>query len=61
VEGTVALMRESALSPAQVVEAVASPGGTTVAALKRLDETGFDASVDSAVEAAVRRAGELGA
>jgi pyrroline-5-carboxylate reductase len=58
--GTAALMRETDRTPEQIVESVASPGGTTVAALEQLDEQGFDRSVSAAVDAAVRRAKELG-
>jgi pyrroline-5-carboxylate reductase len=58
--GTAALMSETDRTPAQIVETVASPGGTTVAALEQLDEHGFDRSVSAAVDAAVRRAKELG-
>jgi pyrroline-5-carboxylate reductase len=58
--GTAALMRETASTPEQVAAAVASPGGTTVAALERLDSGGFAEAVDAAVQAAVHRAVELG-
>jgi pyrroline-5-carboxylate reductase len=58
--GTAALMRETNRTPEQIIETVASRGGTTVAALEQLDEHGFDRSVSAAVDAAVRRAKELG-
>jgi pyrroline-5-carboxylate reductase len=60
VVGTAVLMRETNRTPEEIIETVASPGGTTVAALEQLDEHGFDRSVSAAVDAAVRRAKELG-
>jgi pyrroline-5-carboxylate reductase len=47
-------------SPAQLRINVTSPKGTTEAALKSFNESGFDGIVDKAVKAAVDRAEELG-
>jgi pyrroline-5-carboxylate reductase len=44
----------------ELVDWVASPGGTTIAALTALEHGGFRAAIDDAVAAAVARAEELG-
>ncbi len=59
--GTADLLEERGMTPEELVTAVSSPGGTTVAALGVFREADFDETVRSAVEAAVRRAKELGA
>jgi pyrroline-5-carboxylate reductase len=58
--GTAVLLEATGWAPDELVNAVASPGGTTVAALGRLESAGFAAAVDDAVSAAVERAKELG-
>jgi pyrroline-5-carboxylate reductase len=58
--GTAVLLESTGWEPDELVRAVASPGGTTVAALGRLESAGFAAAVDDAVSAAVERAKELG-
>lgn len=60
IEGSVALIRESGKSPADLTAAVCSPGGTTIHGLKALEEGAFRAVVMSAVEAAYKRSKELG-
>ena len=59
--GTARLLIETDSHPAEVIDAVASPGGTTIAALERLEAGGVRAAFAEAVEAAVRRSRELGA
>lgn len=59
--GTARLLDETESHPAEVIDAVASPGGTTIAALERLEAGGVRAAFAEAVEAAVRRSRELGA
>lgn len=59
--GTARLLDETESHPAEVIDAVASPGGTTIAALERLEAGGVRAAFAQAVEAAVRRSRELGA
>lgn len=59
--GTAALLETTGQSPDDLVAAVSSPGGTTVAALGVLGERGFADCVQAAVAAAAARARELGA
>ena len=50
---------ESGTSPAELREAVTSKGGTTEAALARLEAAGLRTMFDDAIEAAFVRAKEL--
>lgn len=58
--GTAQLLRQTGTHPAQLKDAVASPGGTTIAGLHALEKGGLRAALMDAVEAATRRATELG-
>jgi pyrroline-5-carboxylate reductase len=58
--GTADLLELTGQTPEQLIEAVSSPGGTTVAAMGRLEAGGFAEALDAAVTAAVDRAKELG-
>jgi pyrroline-5-carboxylate reductase len=58
--GTADLLEITGQRPQELVEAVSSPGGTTVAAIAQLDAGGFRTSIIAAVAAAVARAKELG-
>jgi pyrroline-5-carboxylate reductase len=60
VRGTVELIERTGQHPEQLVDAVSSPGGTTIAALEALEAGGFRAAVSAAVAAAVARGRELG-
>lgn len=53
-------MRRSPLEAADLIRVVASPGGTTEAALRKFAEAGFSAIVAVAVHAAAERSRELG-
>jgi pyrroline-5-carboxylate reductase len=57
--GAARLCLESDKQPAQLREMVTSPGGTTVAGLKALEEGKIRATIISAVEAATKRSREL--
>ena len=59
--GAAAMMENSSLSPDELIRMVASPGGTTEAALRKFAEAGFAAGVAAAVRAAAARSRELGA
>lgn len=60
VAGTVKMLRETGLHPAELKDLVTSPGGTTIAGLHALEQGAFRAAVINAVYAASRRAKELG-
>jgi pyrroline-5-carboxylate reductase len=53
-------MRRSTLDAAELIRVVASPGGTTEAALSKFAELGFSDIVGQAVRAAAQRSRELG-
>ena len=59
-EGSAQLLRESGKSPAEMVAAIASKGGTTEAALGVLRERGFEQTIADAMLACTKRAEELG-
>jgi pyrroline-5-carboxylate reductase len=60
IEGSVALMRESHLHPADLRNRVTSPGGTTAAGSLVLEQRGVRAALIEAVAAAAARSQELG-
>ena len=60
VRGAEENMRRSPLSAAELIRIVASPGGTTEAALRKFDELRFSDIVAGAVHAAASRSRELG-
>ncbi|MGH7230631.1 MAG: pyrroline-5-carboxylate reductase [Nitrospiraceae bacterium] len=59
--GAARMLMESGEHPGRLKDRVASPGGTTIAGIHRLEEGGFRATLMSAVETATARARELGA
>ena len=58
--GTAALLQSSGMHPEALVDSVASPGGTTIAALAELEAGGVRTAFNRAVRAAVACAEELG-
>ena len=58
--GTAQLLLESQRHPAELKDAVTSPGGTTIAGLEELERHGVRGAFIAAVQAATRRSRELG-
>lgn len=59
-KGTAALIEQTGQHPEAVVDAVSSPGGSTIAGITALESAGVRAAFASAVHAAVVRSRELG-
>jgi pyrroline-5-carboxylate reductase len=59
--GSAIMLRDSGQHPVQLREAVTSPGGTTIAAIRELENHGVRAALLSALEAARNRSQELAA
>jgi pyrroline-5-carboxylate reductase len=57
--GTAALLHEHSLHPAQLKDMVASPGGTTMAAIRRLEQAGLRSALIEAVVAAAEHGRSL--
>ncbi|MBE7187466.1 pyrroline-5-carboxylate reductase [Jatrophihabitans endophyticus] len=58
--GSATMLRDSGDDATALRQAVSSPAGTTVAALRELERHGLRAAVQAAAEAAARRSAELG-
>jgi pyrroline-5-carboxylate reductase len=58
--GAATMLRDSGEHPVILREAVTSPGGTTIAAIRELENHGVRAALLSAIEAAAIRSAELG-
>jgi pyrroline-5-carboxylate reductase len=58
--GASIMLRDSGEHPVQLREAVTSPGGTTIAAIRELERHGVRSALISAIEAARDRSAELG-
>jgi pyrroline-5-carboxylate reductase len=57
--GSAVMLRDSGEHPVQLREAVTSPGGTTISAIRELERHGVRAAILEAVEAARNRSREL--
>ncbi|MGH8871947.1 MAG: pyrroline-5-carboxylate reductase [Acidimicrobiia bacterium] len=60
IRGAGHLLTDTDAGPSELRSQVTSPGGTTAAAVHILEERGFRALVEDAVQAAAKRAAELG-
>jgi pyrroline-5-carboxylate reductase len=59
--GSATMLRDSGQHPVQLREAVTSPGGTTIAAIRKLEDHGVRSAMLAALEAARDRSRELAA
>ena len=57
--GTAKQLRDEGMHPVELREAVTSPGGTTIAAIRELEQAGVRAAFLNAIQAAMTRAREL--
>jgi pyrroline-5-carboxylate reductase len=57
--GAAKVLKETGQEACELREAVSSPGGTTLAALRQLEKSGFDEAIGLAVEAAKQRSEEI--
>jgi pyrroline-5-carboxylate reductase len=57
--GTAKLLRDERVHPVELREAVTSPGGTTIAAIRELEAAGVRAAFLNAIQAAMERSQEL--
>src|SRR5580765_1991976 len=59
--GTARLLRDEAMHPVELREMVTSPGGTTIRAIRELEQAGVRAAFLNAINAAMERSKELAA
>jgi pyrroline-5-carboxylate reductase len=57
--GTARLLRDEQVHPVELREAVTSPGGTTIRAIRELEQAGVRAALFNAINAAMERSKEL--
>jgi pyrroline-5-carboxylate reductase len=57
--GTAKLLRDGKMHPVELRESVTSPGGTTIAAIRELEQAGVRAAFLNAIQAAMQRSKEL--
>ena len=59
--GTAKQLRDERMHPVELRESVTSPGGTTIAAIRELEQAGVRAAFLNAIQAAMQRSKELAA
>ena len=59
--GTAKLLRDEKMHPVELREMVTSPGGTTISAIRELEQAGVRAAFLNAIQAAMQRSKELAA
>ncbi|MER3409647.1 MAG: pyrroline-5-carboxylate reductase [Thermoleophilia bacterium] len=59
--GTAVLLRDEGMHPVELRESVTSPGGTTICAIRELEQAGVRAAFLNAIQAAMERSRELAA
>src|SRR5262249_60046926 len=59
--GTAKLLRDEQMHPVELREKVTSPGGTTIRAVRELEQAGVRAAFLNAIQAAMERSRELAA
>src|SRR5204863_3508620 len=59
--GTAKLLRDEGMHPVELRESVTSPGGTTIRAVRELEQAGVRAAFLNAIQAAMERSRELAA
>jgi pyrroline-5-carboxylate reductase len=57
--GSAKMLRDTGMHPVELREMVTSPGGTTIAAIRHLEEAGVRAAFLNAIDAARNRSAEL--
>jgi len=60
ISGSIAMLEKTGQHPAELRNQVSSPGGTTIAAVKQLEEQGLRSAFFNAVEKAYQRSVQLG-
>ncbi len=58
-EGSARMVLETGVHPEQLKDNVCSPGGTTIAAVNELERTGFRFSLQSAIDACIKKNQEM--
>jgi pyrroline-5-carboxylate reductase len=59
--GTAVLLRDARMHPVELRESVTSPGGTTICAIRELEQAGVRAAFLNAIQAAMERSRQLAA